>query len=139
MNAIEKLMKFDARSIKIPTKVVKMKLGKLNGEEFEFNIKGLTPRFIAEIQESMLKLIGSGNKKDKKMEAKIKSFDGNIRMIVEGCPEVFKNQGLIDNFGVQTPSELVEKLLLQGEIEFLAGEIENLSGYEEISEDEIKN
>ena len=50
----------------------------------------------------------------------------------------FKNTALQEKYGAATPAELVEKLLLPGEIEDLAREIEKLSGYRTVTLEEIK-
>ena len=50
----------------------------------------------------------------------------------------FKNTALQEKYGAATPAELVEKLLLPGEIEDLVREIEKLSGYRTVTLEEIK-
>ena len=59
--------------------------------------------------------------------------------VIEGCKEVFKNKDLMKHFNCPIPLELVRKLLLDGELTELFETINNLSSYQEIEEEEIKN
>ena len=49
-----------------------------------------------------------------------------------------KNQALLDKYGAITPADLLEKMLLPGEIEDLSAEIEKLSGYKTNTIEEVK-
>lgn len=50
----------------------------------------------------------------------------------------FKNTALQEKYGAATPAELVEKLLLPGEIEDLSREVEKLSGYRSVTIEQVK-
>lgn len=130
MNIVEKLLKIDAGQLKMPEKDVKLKLGKLKGEEVTFHCKGVPPEQFSEIQENAIEMRNGDIRK-------INMYQMKVMTIIEGVPDVFKNKELLDHFGCPTPKELVGKLLLPGEIDELYKTISELSGYE--SEEEIKN
>ena len=137
MNIVEKLLKFDAGKLETPTKDVTLKLGKFNGQEFTFPCKALTATLMAEIQESQAKY---EIKKKGGAEMKISMFKAKLKRIVEGCPEVFKNEEIKNHYNAKTPFDLVETLLLPGEIDELSNTIDDLSGFElEDDEDDIEN
>ena len=133
MNIVEKLLNIDAGKIKIPEKEVKMKLQKLQGQEFIFPCKAVDPEKISELQEDAIEF--------KKSElSKIRMYNTKVMTIIEGCPSVFKNQDLIKHYGGVIPTDLVKKLLLSGEMDDLKAEIDKLSGYDKEDNDEdIKN
>lgn len=134
MDTLQKLMQFDEGKLKLPTGEVKIRLKKLGGEEFIFPIQALTPAQEGEIIKDMMD-IKMGKTAHK---VNIEKYHAQLRTIVEGCSTIFKNKDLMAKFRANTPSELVEKLMLSGEMDILSGAIENLSGYEdEVSE--IKN
>ena len=60
--------------------------------------------------------------------------------IMEGCP-IFKDKALREHFDCATPKELINKLLLKGEVEDLVNAINNLSDLKKIEkvDEEIKN
>ena len=134
MNIIDQLMKYDLSDIELPKKTKRLYLKKLKAE-FEFPLQAITPELLSEIQDSMF--VYKASKSNSKMEAT--TFNGKVRTVAEGCPEVFKNQALMKKFGAQTPYELVPKLLELGEIEELQEEIEKLSGYEDSKGNKIDN
>lgn len=137
MNIVERLLKIDPSEIKMPKKVVKLKLKKLGDEEFEFPIEAIRPDILSEIKQDAM--VMTGNKKGK-ISMDIVLYATQCRVIIEGCPSVFKNDNLIKKFGVHTGKELIGKLMLTGEIDKLNEEIEELSGYdEEEDKEEIKN
>lgn len=136
MNTVEKLLKQDAGKLKTPEKTVTMELRKLDGAEFDFNIRAVDPEFITELQENSIEFSeGDINK--------IKMYDTKVMTIVEGCPEVFKSKELRSHFGAATPKDLVSKLLVSGEMDYLKKEIDELGGYDnkkrKENEKEIKN
>lgn len=137
MNIVDKLLKFDAGLLETPTKDVVLKLGKLGGAEFTFPCKALNARLMAEIQESQAKY---EIKKKGGAEMKISMFQAKLKRIVAGCPTVFKDESVISHFNARTPFDLVEILLLPGEIDDLANVIDDLSGFElEDDEDSIED
>lgn len=136
MNAVEKLLKIDAGKLKTPEKIVKMSLRKLGLQEFEFPCKAVDPEYVSELQENSIEF------HDGDID-RIKTYDAKVLTIVEGCPEVFKSKEMRDHFGAATPKDLVSKLLVSGEIDFLKKEIDALGGYDGKSrksdEEEVKN
>lgn len=133
MNTVEKLLKLDAGKIKMPEKVIKLTPKKL-GIEVDFPCKALNPERFSEIQEDAV-IMKKGDVKKIKMYA-IKSL-----IVIDGCPEIFKSKELMDHYGCPTPKELLNKLLLSGEVDDLYDAISELSGYDRDEEDEedIKN
>lgn len=138
MNTVERLLALDAGKIKAPEKTVRMKPAKV-GMVLEFPCAAISPEKYSEIQESSYEI---GRKGDFRL-----SHLGNMKIltVTEGCPTVFKNRDLMAKFSCPTPKELVNKLLLSGEIDTLYGEITALNGYEqgetedESAEDSVKN
>lgn len=132
MNAVQRLLAVDAGKIKTPTKDVEMKLQKLGGK-FVFPCKAVDPEYVAELQENAIEF--------RKSELnKIKVYDTKVMTIIEGCPDVFKNNDVLKHFNAETPKDLVKKLLLSGEMDDLKGEIDKLGGYDkEDKEEDIKN
>lgn len=135
MNALEKLMQFDEGKLKLPTGEVKIRLKKLGGEEFVFSIQALPPDVAGEITQQIMEVRFA---KNGSKSASFEIYRAQIRTIIEGCPTIFKNGDLQKKFGARTPSELVEKLMLSGEMDELSKAIEGLSGYEDES-DNLKN
>lgn len=136
MNTVERLLKMDAGKVKTPEKEIKMKLKKLNDQEFTFPCKAVDPEFIAELQENSIEFADGDIDK-------IKMYDTKVMTIVEGCPSIFKSKELVEHFGSTTPKDLVKKLLVSGEMDKLKGEIDKLGGYDNKKKkkdrDEVKN
>lgn len=136
MNTVERLLKIDAGKIKTPTKNVVMKLRKLGDEEFTFPCKAVDPEYVAELQENSIEYADGDIDK-------IRVYDTKVLTIIEGCPKVFKNQDVIKHFGAATPKDLVKRLLVSGEIDYLKAEIDKLGGYDAKSRrrevEEVKN
>ena len=63
----------------------------------------------------------------------------NLHIVLAGVvsPDL-RNQALLDKYSAETPSELVKKMLLPGEIDDLALRIERLSGYRSNVLEEVK-
>lgn len=132
MNIIDKLMKIDAGTLETPKAVHRMFVKKI-GEELEFEIEAINAEKATEIQQKAIK-IENGNVAD------IDVYKTKVLTIMEGCP-MFKDKALREHFNCPTPKELINKLLLKGEVDNLVDAINNLSNLEEIekAEDEIKN
>ena len=132
MNIIDKLMKIDAGTLETPKAVHKMFVTKV-GEVLEFEIEAINAEKATEIQQKALKL-ENGNVTD------IDVYKTKVLTIMEGCP-MFKDKALREHFKCPTPKELINKLLLKGEVEDLVEAINNLSDLKKIekAEDEIKN
>ncbi|MGL5243684.1 MAG: phage tail assembly chaperone [Sarcina sp.] len=132
MNIVEKLLKIDSGKLKMPSKDVTLKLGKLGGQEFVFTCKAVNSEKVAEIQENILSLSKKGGVKGTNLGL-IKTL-----IVLEGC-DIFKNKDLMEHFKAPTPKELLNKLLLAGEIDELYNTINELNGYDDEDEEEIKN
>lgn len=65
-------------------------------------------------------------------------FERGVQLIVESVEE-FKDRELMKAYGAPTPKELVNKILLPGEIIKLSGIIMKMSGYGDTGIEEIKN
>ena len=132
MNIIDKLMKIDAGTLETPKAIHKMYVKKI-GEELEFEIEAINAEKATEIQQKAIK-IENGNVAD------IDVYKTKVLTILEGCP-MFKDKALREHFKAPTPKELINKLLLKGEVEDLVDAINNLSDLNKIekAEDEIKN
>ena len=132
MNIIDKLMKIDAGTLETPKAVHKMFVTKV-GEVLDFEIQAINAEKATEIQQKAIK-IENGNVAD------IDVYKTKVLTILEGCP-MFKDKALREHFKCPTPKELINKLLLKGEVEDLVDAINNLSDLKKIekAEDEIKN
>ena len=132
MNIIDKLMKIDAGTLETPKAIHKMYVKKI-GEELEFEIEAINAEKATEIQQKAIK-IENGNVSD------IDVYKTKVLTIMEGCP-MFKDKALREHFKAPTPKELINKLLLKGEVDDLVDAINNLSDLKKIeeAEDEIKN
>ena len=132
MNIVDKLMKIDAGTLETPKAIHKMYVKKI-GEELEFEIEAINAEKATEIQQKAIK-IENGNVSD------IDVYKTKVLTIMEGCP-MFKDKALREHFKAPTPKELINKLLLKGEVDDLVDAINNLSDLKKIekAEDEIKN
>ena len=104
-----------------PEKVVKLKrLSQICGAPVELKLRALSYSKAAELTSSVMD-------------------DLNVHIILAGVVEPnLKDRELLEKYGAATPAELVKKLLLPGEIESLAREIERLSGYRTNTIEEVK-
>ena len=125
-------MKIDAGTLETPKAIHKMYVKKI-GEELEFEIEAINAEKATEIQQKAIK-IENGNVSD------IDVYKTKVLTIMEGCP-MFKDKALREHFKAPTPKELINKLLLKGEVDDLVDAINNLSDLKKIeeAEDEIKN
>ena len=134
MNTIDLLMKMDAGTItKVPTGEMEIKrLTELIGEKFVVKYKALNGRRITELSQTTLD--GNGNLVGGK------AYDGNLILIGEAMisPDL-KDKDLQKHFGAASPKDLADKLFNGGEVRKIAGEIMQLSGYGNNTDEEIKN
>ena len=132
MNIIDILMQIDDETLETPKDVHKMFVKKI-GKELEFEIEAINAEKATEIQQKAIK-IENGNVSD------IDVYKTKVLTIMEGCP-MFKDKALREHFKAPTPKELINKLLLKGEVDDLVDAINNLSDLKKIekAEDEIKN
>ena len=132
MNTIDILMKIDAGTLETPKKVHKMYVKKI-GQVLDFEIQAINAEKATEIQQKGIKL-EDGNLTD------IDVYKTKVLTIIEGCP-MFKDKSLREHFNCPTPKELINKLLLKGEVDDLIDAINDLSDLKKIEkvDEEIKN
>lgn len=134
MNTIDLLMKMDAGELtKVPTGEMEIKrLTELTGEKFVVKYKALNGRRITELSDTTRD--GNGN------IIGSKAFDGNLILISEAMisPDL-KDKELQKHFGAASPKDLADKLFNGGEVRKIAGKIMKLSGYDNNTDEEIKN
>lgn len=130
-NIVEELLKIDLGEIEIPKETKKIYLKKLK-REFEFECVALDAEKANEIRMKSIDL-ASGTVDD------IDMFKLQAYTVIEGCKNVFKNKDLMKHFNAPTPIELVRRLLLDGELTELSNTITELSSYQEVKDNEIKN
>ena len=131
-NIIDILMKIDAGMLETPKAIHKMYVKKV-GQELEFEIQAINAEKVTEIQQKAFK-IENGAVVDMEI------YKTKVLTIIEGCP-MFKDKELREHFNAPTPKELINKLLLKGEVDDLVNAINALSNLEEVQEadTEIKN
>ena len=132
MNILDILMKIDAGTLETPKKVHKMYVKKI-GQVLDFEIQAINAEKATEIQQKGIKL-EDGNLTD------IDVYKTKVLTIIEGCP-MFKDKSLREHFNCPTPKELINKLLLKGEVDDLVDAINDLSDLKKIEkvDEEIKN
>lgn len=130
-NIIDKLLKIDLGEIETPKTTKKIYLKKLK-QEFEFECVALDIEKANEIQMKAMDL--NNGSIDGIDMFKLKAYT-----VIEGCKDVFKNKDLQKHFNAPVPIELVRKLLLDGELTELYTAINDLSSYQEVEQNEIKN
>ncbi len=121
MDVLDLLLKSD--TTKLPEKEYKHKrLSQLAGEPVIFKLKALPY-----------------GRADEITSGEVPEGDLNVHIILAGVIEPdLKNKSLQEKYGAATPAELVKKLLLAGEINAIAREIERLSGFRTEVLEEIK-
>lgn len=130
-NIVEELLKIDLGEVEIPRETKRIYLKKLK-KEFEFECAALDAEKANEIRMKSIDL-ASGTVDD------IDMFKLQAYTVIEGCKNVFKNKDLMKHFNAPTPIELVRRLLLDGELTELSNTITELSSYQEVKDNEIKN
>lgn len=139
MNTVDLLLALDAKKIQKPTKDIEIKrLSELTGGTVNFTCQAIEADKYTEIQQDAISISSKG-----KIQ-KINMADMRVFTILEGvsAPNL-RDKALCDHFGAVTPKELVNKLLLPGEIDELFNTIQELSGFteekDEETNEEIKN
>lgn len=119
MNTLDLLLKAEIPDL--PEKEYKLKrLSDICGEPVIFKLKGLTYSRANDLMKNQMEEL-------------------NVHIVLAGTVEPnLKEKELLEKYNAITPAELVKKLLLPGEIEDLSRAIERLSGYREITVEEIK-
>ena len=130
-NALDLLLGVDIGVVAKPRKEIHMpRLSKQLGQDVVFTIEALSADQFETVQDNALKISG------KNVDVRVTEMQ--IFTLIEGVVEPsFKNKELRNKFGAPTPKELVKKLLISGEIQYLYQEITALSGFGD--EDDIKN
>lgn len=130
-NIIDQLLKIDLGEIEIPKTTKKIYLKKLK-QEFEFECIALDAEKASEIQMKAIDL-------DNGSVDAIDMFKLKAYTVIESCKDVFKNEELLKHFNCPVPIELVRKLLLDGELTELYNAVTELSSYQKVKEEEVKN
>lgn len=115
------LLKADKEKFKVADKKINIKrLSEELGEEVVFTIKHLSLDKINEIRES-------------------NSEDVTVHMVVEAIKEPsFKSKELMEKYDAITPVDLINKILLPGEIEEIYILLSKMNGYRKETIEEIK-
>lgn len=126
LNSKMDVMELPKKSIEIP------RLSQAFGEKMTFTIRALNNKEFKNIQDLAIKF----DKKDTDIDTSLVQS----MILIEGIVEPsLKDKELRDRFGVATPIDLLEKLLLPGEILHLYNQISELSGFGDDSIVQIKN
>lgn len=133
LNAVELLLGFDTDKLETPKKVHKMFCKKLN-KVIPFELEAITPERATKIQQDSLKF----NTENENTSFEIDMYMSKLRTLVAGC-KMFKNMDIVRHFGCATPHQLIETILVNGEITELNDEINKLSSVKKIDDKEIKN
>ncbi len=133
LNAVELLLGFDTNKLETPKKVHKMFCKKLN-KVIPFELEAITPERATKIQQDSLKF----NTENESTSFEIDMYMSKLRTLVAGC-KMFKNMDIVRHFGCATPHQLIETILVNGEITELNDEINKLSSVKKIEDKEIKN
>lgn len=130
-NTLDLLLKIDKKKLVRPTKQVEIKrLSEITGEKVLFTLQALTWDEKEEIAETAV------------TKGEYDSALAQVLTIVKCIVDPnLKDKKLMDDFGVVTPQDLIEKsgLLLVGEVQTLYSEITSLSGFGDDAVAEIKN
>ncbi len=121
MGTLEMLLKADKEKFKVADKKINIKrLSEELGEEVVFTIKHLSLDKINEIRES-------------------NSEDVTVHMVIEAVKEPnFKSKELMEKYDAITPVDLINKILLPGEIEEIYILLSKMNGYRKETIEEIK-
>lgn len=127
------LLSADLTKIKLPEKQVKIeRLSEDLGVDVVFTCRAIAPDKMEEIQENAMKIIDG--------EPDLDVTEMQIFTVIEGVKDPnLKDRELREKFGALTPKELVNKLLLPGEISRLYRIISDLSGFGNKAVTEVKN
>lgn len=120
-NAVTKLLAFDRQEVERKTGTVMMPLSKLGGEVFTFDIQELSAEMACQVQDKLVTVDQATG------QMSTHSYKPAVMTIINGCPNVFKNNELRKHYECNTFEDLVGLLLSKGEIEKLSGEINKLS------------
>ncbi|WP_029502493.1 phage tail assembly chaperone [Lachnoclostridium phytofermentans] len=119
MNTLDLLLNTEVQSL--PEKEYKLKrLSTICGSDVIFKLRALTYSHANNLAQNHMEEL-------------------NVHTVLAGTIEPnLKDNNLLEKYSAVTPAELVKKMLLPGEIEDLSRAIEKLSGYRQITVEEIK-
>lgn len=114
---------------------------KMYGEPCIVELHALDTQLFEEIADNSISYTKSGKVKG------INNFNAGARIVINGVYDketekpFFKDAKLMKHFGAATPFDLVDALLLPGEMSDIAGELNKLSGVEnkEDTDEVVKN
>lgn len=125
MNTIDLLLGMDQNKLKKPSKMVKIqRLSEVAGEDVVFEVEAISMSQFEYVSEA----------------AGEKGKDMNVMIVIEGTRSPnLKSEELLKKYDCVTPVELINKLLLPGEVSGLYSAISELSGFNTDAVSEIKN
>ena len=134
-NALNVLLKMDKAKVEeLPTKVIEIKrLTELTGEKFEVTLRAINGERMSDIQKNSIDISKKGGVKD------INLYSMQTQILTEGMVDPnLKDKSLLEHFGCVTPKDLIKTLFLAGEINDLANEVQELSGYDKSDDEDLK-
>lgn len=132
MSTLDLLLKLDESKIKEkPTRKVEIKrLSEVLGEKVVFTCQAISMNKMAEIQSMAVDF----------QTQQVDTQEVQIMTVLAGIVDPdLKDKRLLEKFGAPTPKELLQKLLLSGEITRLYNVIAELSGYGPEAVANVKN
>lgn len=137
VNVLDLLLGSDIGEIKLPTTQVEItRLSQLYGKPFVLTCRALSPEKYEEVQDMAVNVNGKEVDLDVNLLQVFVVMEG---VIDETGKLMFKNRDLMTKFKVETPKELLKKILLSGEITSVYGKIAELSGFGDDAVKEVKN
>ena len=128
------LLKIDAEKIELPKKDVEIKrLSGLVGEPVIFTIKALTQKQFEEVSEMSTTIDVV------KQESDVDVTTMQLETILKGVESPnLRDKTVLKHYGVVTPYDLIQKLLLPGEISSLYDQISALCAFNNGAVEEVK-
>lgn len=137
MNLVDVLLAADKNQLlNTQTKEYEVvRLTNILGQPFILNLKAIPSKRYTEIQSMAVRVKKNGNNEINLYQLQILTLVDGIQSPALNSPELLKH------FDAASPADLLNNLLLAGEISDIASEITKLSGYDEIEEKvkEVKN
>ena len=137
MNLVDALLAADKNQLlNTQTKEYEVtRLSNILGQPFILTLKAISSKRYTEIQGMAVRVKKNGSNEINLYQLQILTLGDGIQSPSLNSPELLKH------FNVASPADLLNKLLLAGEISDIAGEISKLSGYDNIEEnvEEVKN
>lgn len=137
MNLVDALLAADKNQLlNTQTKEYEVvRLTNILDQPFILNLKAIPSKRYTEIQSMAVRVKKNGNNEINLYQLQILTLIDGIQSPALNSPELLKH------FDAASPADLLNNLLLAGEISDIASEITKLSGYDEIEEKvkEVKN